>query len=311
MKIAVIGRTKMLFDCIDLFIKEGFSIPLVITSKAADEYTITEQDYKNKALEIGARFILTQSINKEDVVNEIKSIGPIDIAISINYSGVISSKIIDLFKYGILNAHGGDLPRYRGNACQAWAIINGEHEIGLCIHRMRPDELDSGDIIEKKLYSININTRIQEVYDWFEADIPGLMLNSVIKIEKKGDAQFEQQSIDPEKILRCYPRIPEDGRIDWKQNNTDIIRLINASSEPYAGAFCYHKEQKVVIWRAKLTESDERYLAIPGQVASIDRANGSMIVITGFGKILVTEIGIDGIRMPPASYFKSVRSRLG
>ena len=27
---------------------------------------------------------------------------------------------------GILNAHGGDLSKYRGNACQAWAILNGE-----------------------------------------------------------------------------------------------------------------------------------------------------------------------------------------
>ena len=35
-------------------------------------------------------------------------------------------EVIDFFELGILNAHGGDLPRYRGNACQAWAIINGE-----------------------------------------------------------------------------------------------------------------------------------------------------------------------------------------
>ena len=38
------------------------------------------------------------------------------------------NKVISIFTLGILNAHGGDLPRYRGNACQAWAIINGEEK---------------------------------------------------------------------------------------------------------------------------------------------------------------------------------------
>ena len=43
-----------------------------------------------------------------------------------NYTGIIPQSIIDLFNHGILNIHPGDLPRYRGNACLAWAIINAE-----------------------------------------------------------------------------------------------------------------------------------------------------------------------------------------
>lgn len=310
MRIAIIGRTEMLYKTAKLISEKGYEIPLIITSKETPEYKVTAEDFKQLAKELNADFIYSGTLEKDEIVQQIASHPKIDLAISINFTGVISKRIIDLFEHGILNAHGGDLPKYRGNACQAWAIINGEHEIGLCIHRMRPDELDSGDIIEKKLYPININTRVQEVYDWFETDIPGLMLSAVKKIENNGNGQFEQQSTDPEKILRCYPRIPEDGQIDWKQNNIDIIRLINASSEPYAGAYCFHNDKKIVLWRAVLAESDERYLAVPGQVASIDRSSGNIIVITGNGKILVTEIGIDGKRMRPADYFKSVRARL-
>ena len=40
---------------------------------------------------------------------------------------MFSQSTIDLFPLGIL-IHGGDLPKYRGNACQAWAIINGEEK---------------------------------------------------------------------------------------------------------------------------------------------------------------------------------------
>ena len=72
----------------------------------------------------------------------------------------IPNKIINYFNYGILNAHGGDLPRYRGNACQAWAILNGENKIGLCIHKMVGGELDSGDIISRDYLDIGENTKI-------------------------------------------------------------------------------------------------------------------------------------------------------
>lgn len=71
---------------------------------------------------------------------------------SLNYSSIISQKVIDLFPLGILNAHGGDLPKYRGNACQAWAILNGETKIGLCIHSMIGGEVDNGNIIDRKIF---------------------------------------------------------------------------------------------------------------------------------------------------------------
>ena len=46
-----------------------------------------------------------------------------EIAVSYNFprSSVMLRSIAS--PRGILNAHGGDLPRYRGNACQAWALI--------------------------------------------------------------------------------------------------------------------------------------------------------------------------------------------
>ena len=51
-------------------------------------------------------------VNSTDVKN-LSDVLP-DIVISVNYSGIIPQEVIDLFDNGILNAHGGDLPRYRG-----------------------------------------------------------------------------------------------------------------------------------------------------------------------------------------------------
>ena len=50
-----------------------------------------------------------------------------DVVVSINFINVIpKSSFIGKFRFGVINAHAGDLPKYRGNACPNWAILNDE-----------------------------------------------------------------------------------------------------------------------------------------------------------------------------------------
>lgn len=308
MKIAIIGRTKVLLDTAKLLQSNGFEIAYIITSKEANEYKVDSNDFKIFAEDIGCPFLHDPSISKEKILR-LSSSHDVPIAVSINYSGVISKEVTDMFSLGILNAHGGDLPRYRGNACQAWAIINGEKEIGLCIHRMIGDELDSGDILLKKLYPIDSNTRVGEVYQWFEEDIPLMFLEVLEKLKIEPQYILERQSTDPLKTLRCYPRKPEDGKIDWREPAEDIVRLINASSEPFQGAFCLDQiGKKVLIWRAKVFTDGENWIGIPGQVSQY-LPNGDFIILTGSGKLHVSEIEIDSKRDKPYIFFKSLRQR--
>ena len=310
MKVAIIGRTSILYNCAKILLDNHFEIPLIITSKEAPEYTINSNDFKKLAEDIGAKFIYTPKINEEEIITNILSLGEIDLAVSINYSGVISQKVINLFRFGLLNAHGGDLPKYRGNACQAWALINGEKKIGLCIHKMIGGELDSGPIISREYFNVDINTRIGQVYDWIESETPKLVLQSVNEIKKNKDFVLEYQSLNPSDSLRCYPRNPSDGKIDWGKSNEDILRLINASSEPFSGAFTSLNEQKVIIWRAEIYENDENYLAVSGQISTINKTDGSIIVICGLSKLRITEIEIDGQRGLPETMISSIRKRL-
>jgi len=307
MKIAIIGRTEILYETVEVLLENGFEIPLLITSKVAPEYLKVAEDFENLATKISAKYIYTNRLNEH--INEIKECGKIDIAVSLNYSSIISQEVIDLFSLGVLNAHGGDLPRYRGNACQAWAILNGENKIGLCIHSMIGGEVDSGNIIDRKYMPIDINTKITKIYEWFEKEIPTMFLEAVQKLEKDKNYVLEVQSKDQKDALRCYPRIPEDGKIDWNKSNKEILRLINASNKPYSGAYCFYEDKKIIIWNAELLEDDEVYLAEVGQVASIDK-NGPIIVITGSGKLKIKQIEYDGFIGSPKEKIKSIRRRL-
>ena len=232
----------------------------------------------------------------------------IDIGISVNFPYILNNNFINLFKYGILNAHGGDLPRYRGTACQAWAIINGEKRIGLCVHKMEPDELDNGDIISKEYLNINSNTKILEIYKWIEQKTPILFLDSIRKLQENSSYILQKQSKNPKDILMCYPRKPDDGKINWLMKSIDIHRLVNASRKPYQGAFCYCENKKYFINDTNIIKYKHRILALPGQILKI--SDDFLDVATGDGVIRIKEINYKNKIVNIKKIFKSIRLRL-
>lgn len=275
MRVAIIGRTEILYETVQLLRNQGHEICLIVTAKEAPEYTRTADDFRKLAQVLPTKFVQTAKI--EEVIATIKSIPKMDIGVSLNYSGVIPQSVIDLFSIGILNAHGGDLPRYRGNACQAWAILNGEEKIGLCIHKMIGGELDSGNIIAREYLAIDHRTKVGEVWEWMSDRIPHLFLDSIRKLETNKEFVLEKQSLDTALALRCYPRRPEDGLIDWRKPALEILRLINASGRPYAGAYCEYEGEKLIVWDADLVEDNVVFLAVPGQVTHVGDACGGRI----------------------------------
>ena len=128
MRVLFIGRTEWLFETIKYISKFDYiEVVGIISSKESPDYKIKEVDFKNYALKSKIKYLNSSKINASQLT---KAFGEnIDIGISVNYVNIINSDVISKFKYGILNAHGGDLPKYRGNAATAWAIINGEKKL--------------------------------------------------------------------------------------------------------------------------------------------------------------------------------------
>ncbi len=310
MRIGIIGRTRWLLESAQALRRSGHEIAFVITAKAAEDYDVKEADFENYAREVDCPFLLTQNVNRSEVVSWMAGQGAVDLAVSINFTGIVGGKVIRLFRHGVLNAHGGDLPRYRGNACQAWALINGEDRIGLCVHRMVANELDSGDILARDYLKVDADTRIGEVYEWMNGAMPVLMDEAVARLEADPLWKLEVQSKDPADVLRCYPRMPGDGKLSWTRPRLELLRLINASSEPYSGAFSFLGSDRVILWRAELPPEEKRcWLGVPGQITEIHRENGWIEVLCHDGKLRITEIERGGKRQPPAEVIRSIRTR--
>jgi len=76
-----------------------------------------------------------------------------DYGFTIRYDRILRKDIINRFKCGIINFHGGPLPQYRGSATHIFALLNKEHEFGITLHFIN-EKVDEGKIIVVKKFII-------------------------------------------------------------------------------------------------------------------------------------------------------------
>lgn len=309
MKIAVLGRTSLLYKTMQLLTDNGHQIVLIGTCKAALEYDTKESDFEEYAKANCIPFFCNANLQEDSVAIMLEE-AHADIAVSVNWINIIEEESIKLFKYGILNAHAGDLPRYRGNACPNWAIILGEERIAVSIHFMEPGMLDSGDILLKKFFTISRETRIGEVYQWMDNEIPYMFVEAISGLATE-TLLPERQSKDTSTWLRVYPRIPADSMIDWAQTRDTIERLVNASSEPFSGAYTYYRLQKLIVWRVHTEPWGSPSVAVPGQVVKRNFTSGEVAIACSDGVIWLEDVSLEGNRVRPYAVIKSMRDRMG
>lgn len=309
LRLGVIGRTEMLLEAARRAMSRNHEIGFVATCKSSGHELATERDFEELAHAAGAPFLRHKELISESGMEMARS-ARCDLAISMNWLTLIPAHVRALFGHGVFNAHPGDLPRYRGNACPNWAILNGESHVGLCIHRME-DDLDAGPVAARRLFPLAPASSVADVYDWLRSAIPDAFMDV---IEAAADARLvlAPQSTRPEDALRCYPRRPEDGVIDWAQPVELIDRLIRASGRPFAGAFSFLEGQrKVTIWSAVRAVSSEPFLAIPGQVAYA--VDGDPVIAGNGGYIRLTDVSVDGcegVAAAKQAILSSLRNRL-
>jgi len=310
MRIVALGRTGMLYESIVNLKRHGHEIVLIITSKEEGEYTCGVKDFKRLCREIGCECIVSEKINRKQILDIIRKTKP-DVAISINWKTLIGEDVINAFPNGIINAHAGDLPRYRGNAVPNWAIIAGESEIVATLHQMDTG-LDSGPILLKRGFPISETTRIGDIYTFLEENIPEMFVEVIERI-RNNTIRPQKQPDNPAESLRCYPRMQRDGEIDWSLPSQEIHRLIRAVSEPFAGAYTYIDFDKLIIWKARYEKLPFHYLGVPGQVGHRNLTTGEVKVITGEGFIVLEEVEIEGTnaRKKPVEIIHTIRTRLG
>ena len=307
--VLAIGRSGLLYDAVRAVAESPrYRVAAIITDEAYDEYDVGVADFASLASDVGAEFLTRRTISSE-LVAELVERHEVQIGMSANWRFLIPEAALGVLPHGMLNLHLGRLPDYKGNATANWAILNDEPTLCADVHRMAA-ELDAGDVLARATFHLGPQTYVGDVLEWSRAQAPTLFLAGIgLALDAPGEIVVPGSASG----LRCYPRLPGDGQIDWARPADQVNRLVRASSRPYPGAFTGYEHHEIRVWRASVVVQPDRYLAEPGQVLRVDRVSGTVDVACGSGReaLRLEEIEVDDQPVRPADALRGIRTRLG
>jgi len=91
---------------------------------------------------------LNESINSSASLDKLKKLAP-DLIIIIAGNQIIKKEVLDLPKYGVINAHSSLLPAFKGLLPTFWVLKNNEKLTGVTVYKLG-EGIDDGPIINSK-----------------------------------------------------------------------------------------------------------------------------------------------------------------
>lgn len=139
-------------------------------------------------------WVLDTTINNKKNVEILKELNP-DIIIIIAGNQIIKKQVLDIPKYGVVNAHSSLLPYYKGLMPTFWVLKNQDKETGVTLYRLT-EGIDDGPIISQRKIKIEKNTSQSKLVKKCKMVANELVLDSLelIKSDKilknKGDGTY-------------------------------------------------------------------------------------------------------------------------
>jgi methionyl-tRNA formyltransferase len=217
-----------------------------------------------------------------------------DVIVVVAYGLLLPQAVLDLPRYGCLNIHGSLLPRWRGAAPIARAIQTGDKQTGIDIMKMDAG-LDTGDILARAVLPILASDTQQQVHDSL-APMGAQLLISVLSDLPLFLAQAKPQP--SEGICYAHKLTKAEGKIDWTQSATQIVRNIRAFA-PWPGSFCHWGEHLLKVGMAEVV--NEQSNQAPGSVLGL--TDQGLLVNTADGIIALQQLQRTGGKMLPVQEF--------
>ncbi len=232
-----------------------------------------------------------ESINSPEGLAALREMKP-DLMVVAAYGQILSKEVLSVPTVGTINVHASLLPKYRGAAPVAYAILNGEKQTGVTIIKVTPG-LDSGDMI------------LQEAIDILPDDTTGELEArlAVLGAKLAVDAVRKYQSGEPvlgvkqdPALVTKAPKIKKEfGLIDWSKPAVEICYHVRAM-QPWPTAYTFlHRPGKepmrVIVNRLSRNRGIVCTSFMTHPVEGLLRANlqGILEVIVGDGQFVIVE----------------------
>ncbi|HDN2510214.1 MULTISPECIES: bifunctional UDP-4-amino-4-deoxy-L-arabinose formyltransferase/UDP-glucuronic acid oxidase ArnA [Providencia] len=256
--------------------KAGFDIQAVFTHTDDPNENHFYSSVARLSADMELPVFAPENVNHPLWIERIREMKP-DVIFSFYYRDMLSEELLAIAPKGAFNLHGSLLPKYRGRAPINWALLNGESETGVTLHKMVA-KADAGDIIAQEKVTITdtdtgltLHAKVREAAE--------TLLDKTLPLIEAGSYKAVAQ--DESQATYFGRRTAEDGQIDWNRSAKEINCLIRAVTEPYPGAFTYLGARKMIIWRARVLDDNQ------GKAAGTVLSNDPLRIACGQGAIEV------------------------
>lgn len=191
-----------------------------------------------------------RDLNINNFFEKIKKAKP-DLIIVAGWSYLISHKIIQIPKLGVIGFHPSLLPKDRGRSVLAWQIEEGYTQTALTMFYISKG-IDDGDIIAQNKIKINYKDTIKDILK--KCDIE---TNKLIKkyfdliIQGKAPRKKQNNNIATYRSLRNN----SNSLIDWNTTAKLIYNKVRALTYPYPGSFFYYRKKKIKVIKAAIIKN--------------------------------------------------------
>lgn len=296
MKIVYMGTPDFAVPCLERLIKDGYDVACVVTQPdkpRGRKQEMTPSEVKVCALNHGIEVYQPQTLRSEESYEYLKSFGA-DYFIVAAYGKILPKNILDLPKYACINVHGSLLPAYRGAAPIQRSVLAGDRLTGITTMLMG-EGLDTGDMLLKSEYEIDINATSGEVFDALAQSAPDLLIETIEKFTK-GEIIPEKQ--DESKATYAHMLSKDEAVIDWNKSSEEIHNLVRGMA-PWPVAYSFYSGKKIKIFTTRLTDEKSSL-----EAGKLKEDKNSIFVSCGDGKFIeVLSLQLEGGKRLDAKQF--------
>ena len=244
-----------------------------------------------------------RSFRKEpQAIDVLRDLRP-EVIVVAAYGLILPPAVLDVPPRGCLNVHGSILPRHRGAAPIAAAILAGDAETGITIMKMDAG-LDTGPLLSVAREPIRPDDTTASLSERLSLIGAQLMAGTLPKYLSGAIAPQPQ----PEEGATYSPRIDKaDAQIDWRKPAAEIERMVRAYT-PWPGAQTMWNGQLVKVLKAGVSPTGalrrDQGSGLGDQAGLVVKLDdGSIGVVTGEGMLILKEIQLAGRKAMKAEDF--------
>lgn len=253
---------------------------------------LTPSPVKVEAERAGVSVLQPESLKEPQAVAALAALRP-DLIVVAAFGQILRPDVLNLPPHGCLNIHASLLPRWRGAAPVAAALLAGDRETGVSLMRM-DEGLDTGPVIARRAVPITASHTTASLTAEL-AQVGAELLLETLPAWLAGQIEPEPQL---EEQATLAPRLrKEAGAIDWQRPALEIERQVRAF-EPWPGAFTRGPRGLLKILTVRTApEVAGRAPKPPGTIFEYQRG---VYVSTGDGAVQLVTVQPAGKKAMPA-----------